>query len=223
MPDAKLYSRLSHHEEVEDRRGSKGERMLQERFGTRTRAEGFYKQQMLDHLNADMQAFIGRMELAFVSTADGQGKCDCSIRAGEPGFVQVLDERTLAYPEYRGNGVMASLGNITENPHIGLLFVDFFQSTVGLHINGTGAIVGNEQWAIHFPFTQPLGRVPEQKDRQRSERWVLVRVEEAYIHCAKHIPLLEKKGKSIHWGTDETARKGGDYFHAKRDRGSSRR
>ena len=61
----------------------------------------------------------------FLATADGHGECDVSFRAGEAGFVHVLDEKILVYPEYRGNGVMASLGNITENPHAGLLFIDF--------------------------------------------------------------------------------------------------
>ena len=81
----------------------------------------------------------------FVSTADAAGNCDCSIRAGPPGFRHcVVDERTLAYPEYRGNGVMASVGNIAENGHIGLLFVDFFRSTVGCHVNGEASVVENE-------------------------------------------------------------------------------
>ena len=43
-------------------------------------------------------------------------------------------------------------------------------------------------------------------------------MEEAYIHCAKHIPLFQKLDKEIHWGTDDMARKGGDFFQAKTSR-----
>jgi uncharacterized protein len=57
----------------------------------------------------------------------------------------VLDEKTLAYPEYRGNGVMSSLGNISENPHVGLLFVDFTDK-IGLHVNGRARIVENDEF-----------------------------------------------------------------------------
>ena len=89
--------------------GSIGEHRLQQRYGTVPRARGFYDHQVLDHLNGHMQTFIGRMEMAFVATADGSGEADCSFRAGPPGFVRALGERTLVYPEYRGNGVMASL------------------------------------------------------------------------------------------------------------------
>ena len=101
--------------------GSSGERRAQERFGTSGRAAAFYANQMLPRLNQSMQEFIARMEMAFIATADANGNCDCSFRAGAPGFVQVLDDTTLAYPEYRGNGVLASVGNILENPHIGVM------------------------------------------------------------------------------------------------------
>ena len=194
--------------------GSTGEHLLQERYGTSARACAFYDKQMLDHLNEVMRDFIAHQEMLFIATADGQGDCDASFRAGPPGLVRVLDERTLTWPEYRGNGVHASLGNIVENPHIGLLFIDFFDTTIGLHINGRVRIVENEEMlgradlppAIREDITVTGGRKPE--------RWLMVEVQEAYIHCAKHIPLLTKAEKDIAWGTDDVARKGGDHFHA---------
>jgi uncharacterized protein len=63
-----------------------------------------------------MREFIGRLEMAFIATSDGAGECDRSFRVGPPGFFRVLDDRTLAYPEYRGNGVMASSGNMPAEP-----------------------------------------------------------------------------------------------------------
>ncbi len=193
--------------------GSDGEHALQRWHGTERRARAFYNHQVLDHLNDRMRAFVTAQELMFVSTSDAAGNCDCSIRAGPPGFVCVADERTLAYPEYRGNGVMASLGNLSENSHIGLLLVDFFRSTVGCHVNGEASVVENDALlaeggalgeAVRAALADTVGRRPE--------RWVVVRVEEAYIHCSKHIPLLAKRDKDIPWGTDDPAAKGGDFF-----------
>ena len=196
--------------------GSHGEHALQERFGTQERAAAFYHNQMLDHLNAAMRAFIARQAMVFIATADAHGACDCSLRAGLPGFVGVLDAKTVLYPEYRGNGVLASLGNIAENPHIGMFFVDFFQSTVGLHINGTAQILENDAVLGRPDVPEAVRQDIAVGDGRQPERWVMVEVDEAYIHCSKHIPLLEKAEKTIHWGTDDPACKGGDYFQAKK-------
>jgi uncharacterized protein len=178
--------------------GSQGEHELQRRYRSGDRARRFYREQVLDRLNDRMIQFIGRQEMVWIATADGHGECDCSFRAGPPGFVQVLDARTLRYPEYRGNGVMASLGNILENPHVGMVFLDFDQERIGLHVNGTARIV-EAAW-------------PDLA-RPRVERWVEVRVDEAYIHCRKHLPhLVRANGEGRAWGTDDARAKGGDYF-----------
>jgi uncharacterized protein len=182
--------------------GSAGERFLQEAYGSSERACSFYDRQMLDHLNERMQEFVARQQMVFIATADANGECDSSFRAGEPGFVRVINEYSLAYPEYRGNGVYASLGNIIENPHIGLMFLDFFRDLIGLHVNGKARVVDRE--IVEEEFSMVFDR--------RIERWVWVDVEEAYIHCSKHIPLLEQRDRQIHWGTDDVKRKGGDYF-----------
>jgi len=189
--------------------GSAGEHLLQRRHGTRDRAERFYGQQMLDFLNVRMCEFIARQEMMFVASADSRGECDCSFRAGPPGFVRVLDPRQVAWPEYRGNGVMASLGNISENRNVGLMFVDFFRDVVGLHVNGHATIVEHDAMVAAYPDL-PADPVPG----RRPERWVTVGVEEAYIHCAKHIPRLLKLPRDRAWGTDDR-RKSADYFAAR--------
>jgi len=162
-----------------------------------------------------MREFIARQEMVSIATADAHGECDCSFRAGLPGFVYVLDEKTLAYPEYRGNGVIASVGNILENPHIGMIFIDFFQSTAGLHVNGKARVVDNEDLLARPDVTAEMIKATQTTGRRRPECWILVEVEEAYIHCSKHVPLLKKLDKKIHWGTDDENYKGGDYFKAK--------
>jgi uncharacterized protein len=195
--------------------GSHGEHLAQEQFGTTRRALAFYNKQMLDYLNPLMQDFITQQEIMFIATADAHGECDCSLRAGTPGFVQVLDDRTIAYPEYRGNGVMASVGNIMENPHIGMIFMDFFRHTVGLHVNGKAAVVENAELLTRNDVTTEMLEAIQTIGGRSPERWILVKVEEAYIHCSKHIPLLKKMDKKIHWGTDDVTHKGGDAFQAK--------
>lgn len=196
----------------------RGEHLLQARYGTKQRAEAFYGGQVLDHLNEEMREFVGRMEMLFVATADADGHCDCSFRAGSPGFIRLLDERTLAYPEYRGNGVMASLGNIVDNPHIGLVMFDFFGSTIGLHINGRATVVANEDMLNRAAVLAEVAEEIATPGGRHPERWVLVEVDEAYVHCSKHVPLLAKLNKTIAWGTDDQHRKGGDYFHVSRQR-----
>ncbi|AXK37830.1 pyridoxamine 5'-phosphate oxidase [Streptomyces armeniacus] len=187
---------------------------MQQRLGTTTRADRFYDEQVLDHLNERMREFTHQQEMFFLSTADRHGECDSSLRAGPPGFLRVLDERTLVYPEYRGNGVHASLGNIQENPHLGILMVDFIRARIGLHVNGTAELVEDEEMRALYPDL-PHDPMPG----RRAQLWVRVGVEEAYIHCAKHIPHLQKAPKrpAREWGTDDYKRKGGDFFGAARD------
>lgn len=190
--------------------GSSGEHLLQAAYGTEKRAKRFYDDQVLDHLNAQMREFIGRMDMAFVATADGRGECDASFRAGPPGFIEVLDEQHVAYPEYRGNGVHASLGNISENPHVGILLVDFVTDLIGLHVNGRARIVEDADLRAIHP------ELPADFDRARTpERWVVVQVVECYIHCRKHIPRMAPVLRQRSWGTDDVKRKGGDFFAAK--------
>ena len=194
--------------------GSNGEHELQEKCNTTSRANAFYRHQVLGYLNPLMQAFVTKQEMMFVGTADRHGEADSSFRAGLPGFIRVLDQKTLAYPEYRGNGVMSSLGNISENPHVGLLFVDF-TDRIGLHVNGRARIVENDEFLSVASASQPIREgIPIATERD-PERWVVVSVLEAYIHCSKHIPRMQKIDEEIHWGTDDVRAKGGDYFKAK--------
>jgi len=192
---------------------SKGEKELQKKYGTKRRADAFYNNQMIDFLNPRMKGFIAARDLLFISTSDAAGNCDASLRSGEPGFVRVLDDRTIIYPEYRGNGVMASLGNILENPHIGLMFIDFTEDQTGLHINGAARIVEND--ALHtLGLTEADAQFIQKIERGRAERWVAVDVHEAYIHCSKHIPAMKKQTAGPIRKSPGKNR--GDYFGVKK-------
>jgi truncated hemoglobin YjbI/predicted pyridoxine 5'-phosphate oxidase superfamily flavin-nucleotide-binding protein len=160
-----------------------------------------------------MQEFVARQEFMFVSTSDRHGECDCTSKLGTPGFIRVLNEKYIIYPERRGNGVFANLGNIIENPHIGLLMIDFFQDTIGLHVNGKARIVEHEE-LLEYQDNLPQSILDEisLEGPKRPERWIMVEVEEAYVQCSKHLPLLKKEDKRIDWGTDSAAAKKADYF-----------
>ncbi|WP_274564168.1 pyridoxamine 5'-phosphate oxidase family protein [Streptomyces spiramyceticus] len=185
--------------------GSAGEHRLQQQLGTTERAARFYDQQVRPCLTPEMQDFIGRQTMVFLATADSHGECDASFRAGPPGFVHVLDDRALAYPEFRGNGVLASAGNMTENPHLGMLFVDFTHHHVGLHVNGVARLYRDTDLrSLHptLPTDVAPGRSPEM--------WVHLSVEEAYIHCSKYIPHLEPAPRST--SHDAARPKDSNYF-----------
>ncbi|MGH3494335.1 MAG: pyridoxamine 5'-phosphate oxidase family protein, partial [Sciscionella sp.] len=113
----------------------------------------------------------------------------------------------IAYPEYRGNGVRASLGNISENPHVGIMLIDFVRDLIGLHVNGTARIMADAELRAEH-----RGLVGDHTRGGRPECWVVVHVVEAYIHCRKHIPQLVPVERRRGWGTDDVRRKGGDYF-----------
>ncbi len=193
--------------------GSEGEHYLQKKYSTEDRANAFYNSQVLDYLAPKMQEFIAKQEFMFVSSADRHGECDCTSKFGTPGFIRVLNEKYLIYPERRGNGVFANLGNIIENPHIGLLMIDLLQDSIGLHVNGKARIVEHEElleYKDHLPQSI-LDEIGLEGPKQ-PERWIMVEVEEAYVQCSKHIPLLKKEDKRIEWGTDSAAAKKVDYF-----------
>lgn len=193
--------------------GTDTEHLLQEQWQSKDRAQNFYNKQVLDFLAPKMQEFIRRQEYLFIASADRNGECDCTPKFGKPGFIRVLSDKYLMYPEYRGNGVFANSGNMMENPHIAMLMIDFTQDTVGLHVNGKVRVVPNEELLEYGnKLTDDVIEEIHQEGKKCPERWVMVEVEEAYIQCSKHIPLMKKLDKKIDWGTDNVAAKGGDYF-----------
>ena len=193
--------------------GSKGEKKLQQEFNTTKEALNFYNKQMMTSLAPLMQQFISKQEMMFISTSDAHGECDSSFRAGESGFVIVLDDKHIIYPEYKGNGVMASMGNISENPNIGLLFIDFFETKVGLHVNGKASLIQKDQLSESISHIKgAMEKLDHKKDIFKIVSYTLVEVEEAYIHCSLHIPILKKVDKEEYGKKFPKNSKGGDAF-----------
>ena len=189
--------------------GTKGEQEIQKDQGSTNRANKFYHKQMKTHLTESMAELINKQEMVFISTSDAAGNCDCSPRFGKAGFISIIDKHTLAYPEYKGNGVFASLGNMLENPKIGMVFIDFFNTTVGLHINGT--VNSHKVNDLPVGLSDKIKTLAEE-NKLKIERWVIIKIDEAYIHCSKHVPKLSKEEKKISWGTDDDRKKSSDFF-----------
>lgn len=138
-----------------------GARRLQDRFDTRRLAdrldERFLQRTEID--DGD-RAFIERMDMFFLATADAEGRPQCSYKGGEPGFVRVLDATTIAFPNYDGNGMYLSMGNLAVNPHVGLLFVDFTaQRPSRLRLNGEASVDERDPLVETYPGAQFVVRV----------------------------------------------------------------
>ena len=149
-----------------------GSRSLQDRFDTRRLAdridEKLVSRGTID--DAD-RAFIERCDMVFVATADAEGRPNCSYKGGEPGFVRVLDERTIALPSYDGNGMYLSTGNLLVNPQVGLLFINF-EERKRLRLNGVASIADDDPLLADYPEAQFVVRV---------------RAEQVFPNCPRYI------------------------------------
>lgn len=214
---------MSGNEQKHGLPGSAGEHALQAEMGNEKRAAAFYNNQMVDRLNPAMQEFVAAQSMMFVASADAHGECDCSFRAGPAGFVRVVDAKRVLWAEYRGNGVTASAGNVRENGHLGLLLMDFVRDTVGLHINGKAWLSVDGDFAdLPDETRRHIAAEAATAGGRKPAFWLLVEVEEAYLHCAKHIPRFRPADKDLDWGTDDDVKKGGDYFGVRAARQQAR-
>ena len=159
---------------------SDSHRRLQQQFDTERLADRIEERLLREEITADDRAFIERMDMFFLATADATGRPNCSYKGGDPGFVRVLDERTLAFPNYDGNGMYLSMGNAAENAHVGLLFIDFANQK-RLRVNGTALIVPPEAFEPAFPEAQFV---------------VQVTVRQVFPNCPRYIHNLQLMERS---------------------------
>lgn len=131
--------------------------------------------------------WIEALPFFFVATADAAGHCDCSFRGRESGpLLRVLMPGELVFPDYPGNGLFNSLGNLLVNPHVGLLFVDF-AAQARLRVNGTATVVELDN-ALQASWP-------------RAQRGVRVRIELVYGNCRQRIPRMTLSAPPQEWET----------------------
>ena len=127
-----------------------GMRQLQDLRETRVLADRLEKVTMRAAFTEEDKAFIRRCRMFFIATADRDGQPDCSYKGGLPGFVRVIDDHTLAIPDYDGNGQYRSWGNVRANPKVGLLFIDF-ETPKRLRVNGTAVVSDDDPLLAELP------------------------------------------------------------------------
>ncbi|MEZ5588087.1 MAG: pyridoxamine 5'-phosphate oxidase family protein [Sedimenticolaceae bacterium] len=127
-----------------------GMRRLQDARETRALADRLDQVMVRETFTAEDRAFIERSAMFFVATADADGRPDCSYKGGLPGFVRVVDERTLVFPDYDGNGMYRTWGNVLVNPCVGLLFLDF-ENPNRIRVLGTARISEHDSLRDKFP------------------------------------------------------------------------
>lgn len=133
-----------------------GQRRLQDRFDTRRLAD-----RLAETAGASVEpfrAFIEARDMFFLATADADGQPQCSYKGGDPGFVRVVDDTTVAFPVYDGNGMFLTIGNVTENHLVGLLFIDFANGS-RLRLNGEASVDPADPLVADFPGAKLVVRV----------------------------------------------------------------
>lgn len=135
-----------------------GARRLQDRFDTRRLADRIQERLVKATIDEGDKAFIERLDMFFLATVDANGHANCSYKAGAPGFVRVLDEKTLAFPNLDGNGMYLSLGAVLETAQVGMLFIDF-EGQSRTRVNGTATVDMDDPLLETWPEAQLVVRV----------------------------------------------------------------
>jgi predicted pyridoxine 5'-phosphate oxidase superfamily flavin-nucleotide-binding protein len=150
-----------------------GSRELQDRFDTRRLADRLHHRVSREVIGPEDREFIERMDMFFLATADAAGQPQCSYKGGDPGFLRVVDERTVAFPNYDGNGMYLSLGNVLVNPSVGLLLIDFLSERPSrMRIEGTASIAAHDDLTWEYPGAQFVVRVKVQRVFPNCPRYI---------------------------------------------------
>ncbi|HEX6307710.1 MAG TPA: pyridoxamine 5'-phosphate oxidase family protein [Longimicrobiales bacterium] len=137
---------------------STASRALQDRFDTRRLADRLADVKVHDRFTAEDRSFIERLDMFFLATVDATGQPTCSYKGGEAGFVRVVDDRTLVFPNYDGNGMYLSMGNLAETHAVGLLFIDF-ELQRRMRVDGVAHIAPDDPLLARYAEAQFLVRV----------------------------------------------------------------
>ena len=159
-----------------------GQRELQDRYGGRAVADRLEAHRRHVTFTDEDREFIETAPFFFLATA-WQDNTDCSMKGGVPGFVQITAPNELAWPDYDGNRMYRSLGNILRNPAVGLLFVKFDAKSTRLRITGQARI--DER-------AEALAEVPGAK------RLIRVTATHIFYNCPRYVPEMELVEQSVY-------------------------
>jgi predicted pyridoxine 5'-phosphate oxidase superfamily flavin-nucleotide-binding protein len=166
-----------------------GNRVLQDEFGSRALADRLEEKLTRTQFTADDKAYIEACIYFFLATADAQGRPDCSFKGGAPGFVRVTGPSELAFPDYDGNGMFKSVGNLSVNPHVGLLFIAMHDKPKRLRVNGTARVVRDDPLLAEIAGAQMIVRVTATA---------------IFPNCPRYIPELTLGAPSVYVPGKET-------------------
>jgi predicted pyridoxine 5'-phosphate oxidase superfamily flavin-nucleotide-binding protein len=182
-----------------------GSRQLQDRFDTRRLADRlddrFVSRRIID---ANDKAFIERLDMFFLATADAEGHPQCSYKGGDPGFVRVLEPRTIAFPSQDGNGMFLSMGNLLVNPHVGLHFIDFVSERPSrLRINGVASVDEDDELMAEYEKAQFVVRVKATQVFPNCPRYIH---RMALVERSRFVPRVECETPVPEWKRTEWAK-----------------
>jgi hypothetical protein len=181
---------------------NEGSRALQEQFDT-TRLADRVSELTHDRLSSSDKAFIEHMDMFFLATVDEQGHANCSYKGGEPGFIRVVDDTTIAFPNYDGNGMYLSMGNVLKTKQVGMLFIDF-ENRWRMRLNGEATIDANDPLMAEYPEAQFIVRVKAREVFPNCPRYIhqMKLVQRSKFvpksECATPVPSWKKGG----WAAD---------------------
>jgi uncharacterized protein len=151
-------------------------RVLQQTFDTTRLADRVDELVVRPELSGDQKAFIESRDMFFLTSVDHRGYPTCSYKGGAPGFVRVVDPKTIVFPSYNGNGMFLSMGNIIGNQKVGMLFIDF-ETPHRMRVHGVAAIEKNDRLLADFAGAELLVRVT---------------VTETFINCPRYIHKYQR-------------------------------
>jgi predicted pyridoxine 5'-phosphate oxidase superfamily flavin-nucleotide-binding protein len=151
-------------------------RQLQDDFNTRAMADRVEELVCRTEFDDGAKQFIQSTEMFFLSSIDHQGRPTVSYKGGDAGFVKIQDDTTLIFPSYDGNGMYFSMGNISANPQVGLLFISF-ENPNRLRVQGTASLSKDPALLAHY---------------KEADFVVTVKLSEFWVNCPRYIPKMEK-------------------------------
>jgi uncharacterized protein len=160
-----------------------GNRAWQDEFESRRLADRLEEKLSRTTFSDDDKSFVESCIYFFIATADASGRPDCSFKGGAPGFVRVTGPSELAFPDYDGNGMFKSLGNLSVNSHVGLLFIAMHGSPKRLRINGNARVERSDPLLERTPGAQLIVRV---------------KVDVIFPNCPRYIPSLTLSSPSVY-------------------------